>query len=93
MQPITIDIFSEVASQYGFGLEKTVPNHYGNGHINDTFFMVLNNKHFILQRINTHVFTNPTAVMENMVNVTDFLAKKIKKAGGLHDIFHMQFFR
>jgi len=82
MQPITADVFSEVASQYGFKAEKDVPNHYGNGHINDTFYITHHNEHYILQRINTHVFNNPSAVMENMSNVTDFLAKKIKKAGG-----------
>ena len=43
--------------------------------------------------INTNVFKKPVELMENMVNVTEHLAKKIREAGGdteretLHAIF------
>lgn len=53
---------------------------FGNGHINDTY-MVANHK-YILQRINTAVFTRPDILMDNIKNVTSFLQKKIACRGG-----------
>ena len=53
---------------------------YGNGHINDTY--LTNTPTFILQRINTNVFKDPEAVMDNIERVTEFLKKKIKAEGG-----------
>jgi Ser/Thr protein kinase RdoA (MazF antagonist) len=51
---------------------------YGNGHINDTFCAVFRKDEgrarFILQRINTHIFHDPDALMENVQRVTDHLA-------------------
>lgn len=54
---------------------------YGNGHINDTFLCETAPR-FILQRINTSIFKNPYEVMENIVNVTEYLRKKIEAYGG-----------
>ncbi len=53
---------------------------YGNGHINDTYCS--NPTQYIIQRINTNVFTNPDELMGNIVNVTEFLKEKISAAGG-----------
>jgi len=53
---------------------------YGSGHINDTYCVVFNQAglpvRFILQRINTHIFRNPVALMENVQRVTSHLAAK-----------------
>lgn len=54
---------------------------YGNGHINDTY-LCDNAPRYILQRINHNVFASPENLMENIANVTKFLKKKIKEAGG-----------
>jgi len=60
---------------------------FGDGHINDTILVTCSeddgsiNK-YTLQRINHNVFPKPNEVMENIVNVTDFLKKKIAKNGG-----------
>ncbi len=59
---------------------------YGDGHINDTF-LVSCSKYgkickYTLQHINSNVFPKPNEVMENIVNVTSFLQKKIAKNGG-----------
>ncbi len=54
---------------------------YGNGHINDTY-IINNAPRYILQRINSDVFTKPEEVMENIESVTDHLRKKIAAAGG-----------
>lgn len=56
---------------------------YGNGHINDTF--CVDGPKYILQRINTSIFTDPDALMENIENVTAFLREKIVAAGGNPD--------
>lgn len=60
---------------------------YGNGHINDTFLVRYENDDlktvkYILQKINKCVFKNPEQVMSNIMNVTEFLKKKISSAGG-----------
>jgi len=57
---------------------------YGNGHINDTYLCETSPR-FILQRINTKVFKDAAAVMENIYNVTKHVRAKIKEAGGEAD--------
>ncbi len=54
---------------------------YGNGHINDTY-LVESVPRTILQRINTAIFKDPDAVMDNIAAVTSHLVKKITEAGG-----------
>jgi hypothetical protein len=53
---------------------------YGSGHIHDTFCVSFDrtgrDERVILQRINTAIFTNPVAVMENIERVTDHLRLK-----------------
>ena len=56
---------------------------YGDGHINDTY--LLTRKSYILQKINTNIFKDTKGLMENIANVTDYLRKQIKKAGGNPD--------
>lgn len=46
------------------------------GHINDTFKIGTDHGSFILQRINTNIFTNPTAIIHNGKIVSDYLKKK-----------------
>ena len=68
----------DILSQFKKGTNTEV---YGNGHINDTYLCETSPK-FILQRINTNVFKNPDAVMENIHNVTRYIREKIEAAGG-----------
>lgn len=64
--------------------ESAIP--YGSGHINDTYLIVCKaqagDKKYILQRINHKIFQKPWELMENVVNVTEFLRHKIREAGG-----------
>ncbi len=69
---------SDILAQFKKG---TNTESFGNGHINDTYLCETSPK-FILQRINTNVFKNPDAVMENIYNVTMHIREKIKSAGG-----------
>lgn len=62
-----------------FNIDNDIQS-YGNGHINDTYCSAPTK--YIIQRINTSVFTDPYALMENIENVTAFLGKKIKAEGG-----------
>ena len=59
---------------------------YGSGHINDTKFVTTNDNGtenlYILQSINTNVFKDYVALMNNFSAVTDYLAAAIKKNGG-----------
>lgn len=61
--------------------------HYGNGHINDTFLMKCHSESgaeikYILQRMNHEIFKNPVELIENISGVTRHLRKKIEEAGG-----------
>jgi Ser/Thr protein kinase RdoA (MazF antagonist) len=59
-------------------LESVAP--YGSGHINDSYCAVFEQggrrERFLLQKINTHVFHDPAALMENIERVTTHLAGK-----------------
>ncbi len=76
----------EVIKNFDFGGSLIDFRNYGNGHINDTFLVRVNVRgktvKYILQRINDSVFKNPEQVMDNILNVTTFLKKKIKESGG-----------
>ncbi len=64
-----------------FGLDS-IGSAFGGGHINDTFLAQKDGRTCVLQRINTEVFKNPGAVMDNILNVTSHLQKKIVEQGG-----------
>ncbi len=58
---------------------------FGNGHINDTYLAtVLDNgkiKKYIFQRINSEVFKDVDALMNNIVAVTEFIRYKLRVQG------------
>ena len=64
-----------------FEAEPTYCQPYGNGHINDTFLVVAERR-YILQRMNTVVFPHPEELMENIIGVTEHIRKKAEAAGG-----------
>ena len=55
---------------------------YGEGHINSTFLLVTTEEKYIMQKINSSVFSSPEDVMDNVVMVTEFLKEKILRYGG-----------
>jgi len=73
---------SFVAVINAFGLhEKLIgAERYGSGHIHDTWCVTFADdarfQRLILQRINTAIFTNPVAVMQNIERVTHHLRSK-----------------
>ena len=62
---------------------------YGSGHINDTYQLTYSvggaPMHYLLQRINHHVFTQPANVQQNILRVTRHIADKLR-AQGVTDI-------
>lgn len=65
-------------------LQEWIP--YGNGHINDTYRLTFTDhgttKRYILQKMNTNIFKNPEALMENISGVTAWLKHKVIENGG-----------
>lgn len=77
------EMLREALAAWSWPAAVTEAARYGNGHINDTFCIVLETgRRYILQRINTGIFTDPAGLMENICGVTAFLREKIIAAGG-----------
>ena len=68
---------NEIINKFVAGTEASG---FGNGHINETY--LIEPRQYIIQKINTKVFTKPDELMSNIVNVTTFLQKKIKEEYG-----------
>jgi len=75
------EIRLEEALDAYFATVPSVAEPYGNGLINDTFLVVCENKRYILQRVNTSVFSRPVQLMENILGVTEHIRKKALSAG------------
>ncbi|NCA98501.1 MAG: aminoglycoside phosphotransferase family protein [Clostridia bacterium] len=76
-----------VVMQFNFAGQFLSALPYGHGHINDTYearFLLPGGqiKRYILQSINTRVFRDPVALMENIEQVTSHLRRAIDAAGG-----------
>jgi len=73
---------TEVARQFAIDGEVVSVTPYGSGHINDTYCAVFRQGNgsvrFIVQRINTGIFHDPSALMENISRVTSHLAFKLR---------------
>ena len=72
--------FTEALNAY-FSTAPTSCTPYGNGHINDTF-LVIAERRYILQRMNTSIFPRPLELMQNILGVTEHIRKKAEKNGG-----------
>ena len=80
-----MDSILDVASQFQYAGTpvSAVPCHVG--HINSTYFIACDGENpvrYVLQKINTNVFTKPVEVVENMVAVCCHLREKIRVEGG-----------
>ena len=58
---------------------------FGPGHINDSYRLTCGTPagpaRFLLQRLNTTVFTRPAAVMENILRVTEHILRELRARG------------
>lgn len=75
----------EISGNFNIAGDFVSADHYGSGHINDTFAAVFNQGgtkvRYILQRINHNVFRNPPALMDNIDRVTSHLHEKLSAGG------------
>ena len=80
--PEVLDV-REAASHFLPDGQFVSAHRFGSGHINDTFLVSMEGNPavscFVLQRINTNVFGNPAALMENISRVTEHLRKRNAK--------------
>ena len=76
-----------IISQFDYNGEPVAVKDCNKGHINGTYFVdceVEGNKKkqkYVLQSVNTSVFKNPDRVMENILNVTSHIKKKLVEEG------------
>lgn len=74
-----------VAENFGIKGELIDLSVYTDGHINSTYRATFEEdgeiKKYVVQGINTHVFRNPDGLMDNIVNVTEYLHKKLSESG------------
>jgi len=70
-----------VAREFQIAGEFVSATPYGSGHINDTYCAVFIEANaptrYILQRVNTRIFRDPVALMENIQRVTSHLAAQV----------------
>ena len=71
---------SAVCRNFDTGGEFVGAAPYGGGHINDTYLVECKSGKFIIQRVNTAIFREPEALMENFQRVTTHIAAKIAAA-------------
>lgn len=81
------EIPDEILTAFVFEGEPVSAERITDGHINNTFALTFeskggNKRKYLLQELNTNVFRQPEALMNNVVGVTEFLRKKITAAGG-----------
>lgn len=78
--------FEKIYRQFEIEGEYVSCDRYGEGHINDTFKLVVDDGgkrvNYILQRINSRLFTEVDKLMRNIELVTDFSRKSVIAHGG-----------
>jgi len=76
--------YTFIAEQFASSNRVIEVREFGNGNINDTYLVTTNSvieEHFVLQRINTHVFRQPNLIMQNMRAFTDHMRQRVKDEG------------
>ena len=74
---------NEALAAFDFSGPGTQAVRFGEGHINDTFLVSAGRSgRFILQRVSPVAFHAPEQLMENVVNITEYLAREISRQGG-----------
>lgn len=68
--------YLNIANQFAIEGEVVSIEPYGEGHINLTLLVTTDKKRYILQKMNTKVFTKPFELMKNVCAVTEHLKSK-----------------
>ncbi len=85
--PTAEQYLKESLAAFDFGAPVVGALRFGQGHINDTFVVHTQPedascRRFILQRMSPAAFKHPDLLMENIVNVTEYLERMITQSGG-----------
>lgn len=76
-----MDLF-KIAAQFTPDGQVLAVQEYGLGNVNDTYLVTVDAKpqfHFVLQRINTHVFPRPELIAENMYTFMEHVERRLKR--------------
>ncbi|HEX6270405.1 MAG TPA: aminoglycoside phosphotransferase family protein [Anaerolineales bacterium] len=78
--------YSSIAEQFAPSGRVIEVCEFGNGNINDTYLVSIDSssteeKQFVLQRINTHVFKQPMLIMQNMRVFTEHMRRRARQEG------------
>ena len=76
--------YALIAEQFASQRPVVDVREFGNGNINDTYLITLasgEEKHFVLQRINTQVFKQPGLIMQNMCTFTEHMRNRAHQEG------------
>ena len=77
-------IYTAIAQQFASSGQVIEVSELGNGNINDTYLVTtdaIEENHFVLQRINTHVFRQPRLIMQNMRAFTEHMRRRASDEG------------
>jgi Ser/Thr protein kinase RdoA (MazF antagonist) len=75
-----------IAEKFASGNSVSAVTEFGNGNINDTYIVTCSpQEKFVLQRINTHVFKQPSLIMQNMRAFTEHVHRRVKQEGRVWD--------
>jgi Ser/Thr protein kinase RdoA (MazF antagonist) len=80
---------SLIAEQFAPYTRVVDVHEFGNGNINDTFLVTIDTvlpeeRQFVLQRINTHVFKHPKLIMQNMRAFTEHMRRRAREDALAH---------
>ena len=65
--------YKKAAEQFALQGEILSIEPYGEGHINVTLLVTTSEKRYIMQKMNTRVFTDPVSLMQSICGVTEHL--------------------
>ncbi len=71
---MTHEMFAQIFSAFGLSHADSAVVPFGNGLINHTWLVTSHSNELILQKINQQIFTQPTAIAENINNIATFLS-------------------
>lgn len=73
----------DVAKLFALDGEPMMAVPFGNGHINDTYFVETSRaRKYILQKVNTGIFPDMEGLMNNILLVTSHIRQKVAQSGG-----------
>lgn len=81
-----METINDILKKFSFAGECVDCKDFGSGHINSTFLVTCNDngkmRKYILQKVNSNVFSNVDKLMDNVFSVTSYLRDSIREAGG-----------